>query len=1081
MAEIAIAALIGAAIAGATYTITALTAPKPKPVEKGRLQGEVQIQDSSYGAMIPILLGANPDVGRSAPPAAADYDSAISGKRPLFYGKAEESSAGNTYPTTPGGFTDFSGNGNHAWYVSGFGLTQHIAGPLETETSFGAAGAFGFLPTASGSALDMRGDFTWEAWAKSDDHSSQQTIINRGGDVTQFFLAFNGGISSGSITAAVGNAGFGGGSGTLSWAGPTVLGHWYHIVVTRRSNVIRLYVDGCMVDERDDYTTDPIIFADYNNAPWRFGYITNLFFGPVWWSQGASRIGLYDFALGANEVQQNYNAGKNDPAVCPVPEPGGGMRVAGNVIYLSEIRKVETTTPGSGGKGGQKTPETKSIEYFADIGIMFSEGVMGLGALYGDSDLLVDLNLHTGTGVRDVTVDADPVQLNLNPFDPSDTTIFNIPSQRFGATPAYDENGVLTTSLSGGGNCTMRFYSGTETQPVDPILEADTATGFGVGRTPAFLGRCWMMLENFNVSKYGRIPNFTAVLNNQLYRTAGECFEHLASRVNVDPDDYSVGNLDQFSVRGIPIFNRTAPRQVFELMGELFAFDVVESNGIISAVTRGSSPAFTIPEDDLGVAEDDPNGEDLPTQLTNSLDLAQTEMPKRIDVKFFDPARDGEVNSIGVVRLATEASREDTKEINAVMTVKEARQLAQRLMDTAWTESRESIRVTIPHTYYTLKPGTVVTVDRGDVTHTIRVKELNGFMPGPLEIVGVVTQADAYAQTQIVTGTSAGGTIAGTDTGSTIPEPPIPATTVATFIDRLLRDREIQDGRPGFYVAACSFGNGKFEGANVYADRGAGYGFLINCPEQATMGIVDATPSTIAGASTIDVELYGTQTLGTFTSGEVTGGAGYILIGNLVLQYQDAVQLSTSPNLWRLTTLSNIGAKCTSAQNGSHAAGERFVVLNTALRFIAVDSSEIGVARNYKVPTVGQDLADTGVIAFTITAPNISVTTPADYNVAAASAGELVHTWTPITPTSCQMLDGLYYEIRADSAGSPGALIYSGNANSYRESGLAAGTYTRHFRARTKYADGSYIMDSATVTASSDSVSFAHTLMLMGG
>ena len=109
------------------------------------------------------------------------------------------------------------------------------------------------------------------------------------------------------------------------------------------------------------------------------------------------------------------------------------------------------------------------------------------------------------------------------------------------------------------------------------------------------------------------------------------------------------------------------------------------------------------------------------------------------------------------------------------------------------------------------------------------------------EIVGVVTRADSYTQTQIVTGTTAGGT-----TATTIPTPRLPSTTVVTFIDRLLRDREIQDGRPGFYVACCSFGNGQFAGANVYVDRGAGYGFLINVPEEATMGVVSATPATRA-------------------------------------------------------------------------------------------------------------------------------------------------------------------------------------------------------------------------------------------
>jgi hypothetical protein len=91
------------------------------------------------------------------------------------------------------------------------------------------------------------------------------------------------------------------------------------------------------------------------------------------------------------------------------------------------------------------------------------------------------------------------------------------------------------------------------------------------------------------------------------------------------------------------------------------------------------------------------------------------------------------------------------------------------------------------------------------------------------------------------------------------------------------------------------------------------------------------------------------------------------------------------------------------------------------------------------------------------------VTTPADYNIT-GGVEELTHTWTPITNDTCLLQDGLVYEIKADSGGSPGALLYTGNAQPFKETGLAAGSYTRHFRARTRFKDGAYIMDTAVVT-----------------
>src|SRR6266536_1779022 len=62
MAEIAIAAAVAAAVSAAAYTVEYALTPKAKPIEKGRLSGDIQIQDSRYGHMILILLGGHPHV-----------------------------------------------------------------------------------------------------------------------------------------------------------------------------------------------------------------------------------------------------------------------------------------------------------------------------------------------------------------------------------------------------------------------------------------------------------------------------------------------------------------------------------------------------------------------------------------------------------------------------------------------------------------------------------------------------------------------------------------------------------------------------------------------------------------------------------------------------------------------------------------------------------------------------------------------------------------------------------------------------------------------------------------------------------
>jgi hypothetical protein len=993
MAEIAIAAAVSAAVAGAAYTIEYALTPKAKPVEKGRLSGDVLVQDSRYGQMIPILLGASPVVAQSLcdPAGFTQLVSSDGFNRP-------NDSVLGTAPSTEvwevfdGGWEILDGVAFAAGPITGDGIALLETGIADgaVEVTIRDVSVGGTLQSYGVSFRGVDDDNYWYCTYRPASNSLALYLVNGGasGPSTGF------GVDITPFTPVVGDK----------------------IKVAFCGDQIDCYFNGVHKITHSS--------AIHNTAT-KHGLMTRV--------TGAA---LDNFSVKkVREIQVGE---------------GGGMRVAGNVVYMSDVRKVETVTPAEGGKGfGNKNPDTINISYFCDLAIMFSEGEVEIAKLWADTDLLLTRTSATGaTGIRDTLVEPDPDADNTRLPSPSDATIATLPDQRFSQAPVADVNGTLTGTLTNGAD--FRFYSGSETQLPDPLLEAH----FGVGDTPAFLGRSYLVLENFEVGKYGRIPNFTAMLNNLLYRTAAECLDHLCQRVGLGPTDFDVSNVDGFLVRGIPITNREGPSNTISLIGTLFAFDVVETNGQIVCIERGAAPSFAITEDDLGCLEvegdEDAQGTDLPELVQNDLQLDQTTMPLRTDVTFYDTARDGENNTAGHARLESQANSYQTVSVNAVLTYTEGQQLAQRLNDTAWIESAGSIRFKVPHTFADdLTAAKVGTVTRSGITHTVRIKEINGFVPGVLEAVGIITRGATYVQTQIVPGDDAGAPLPDVTPAG------IPATTVATLIDRILRDRELQDGRPGFYVAACSFGNGSWGGANLYVDRGNGYVFVTRLTEQATMGVVDTTDATVGALSEVDIELYDDQTL-------PTGAPTYVLQGDLIYQYENATQLSTTPNLWRIDTLTNIGARCTTAENGAHAAGERFVLLNQALRFVALENDEIGVARDYKAVTVGQDINDAGVINLTVTTPNTSVSTPADWTMT-GGAGSILHTWTPFSD-ECVMIEGLIYEIHDDAAGSPGALIYSGNSQPFNETGLSAGTYTRHFRARTRYADGSYLMATVTVT-----------------
>lgn len=299
------------------------------------------------------------------------------------------------------------------------------------------------------------------------------------------------------------------------------------------------------------------------------------------------------------------------------------------------------------------------------------------------------------------------------------------------------------------------------------------------------------------------------------------------------------------------------------------------------------------------------------------------------------------------------------------------------------------------------------------------------------------------------------------------------------IVDRIWRDQELTAGVPGFYVAA-----GPADQANtwpafeLWRDQGAGYTQIYETEDASLIGTAATVlASTTIGTETVDVDLLPGQVLVSFTGGEVTAGAGLVWLGGEIFQYQTATQQSTTPNRWRLSVLSNRGAKCTMAAKATHVIGEDFAFLDAAnVLFVPLETAEIGVARNYKGFTAGQDITGITAVSHTFAAPNFKPTTPADYNLSFdAGRVEVLHDWMPISDP-CLVSYGLVYEIYEDLSGAPGALLWSGSASEWREPVSGAGVRVYHFKAKNNYASGAYITAGVTITAGDDGGLFGQPL-----
>ncbi len=140
----------------------------------------------------------------------------------------------------------------------------------------------------------------------------------------------------------------------------------------------------------------------------------------------------------------------------PIPVGYGTTRMSGNMIWAEDIKEVKTKE--SVGKGGSKVTTFAYYRSFA-IGLAEPAGLTPrLLKIFADGKLIYDA---TGTGL-------------------------------------FQKRNVRVT-----------FYEGSETQDVDPIIEASV----GTDDTPAFRGHCYAVFDELPMGDYGnRVPNLTFVI-----------------------------------------------------------------------------------------------------------------------------------------------------------------------------------------------------------------------------------------------------------------------------------------------------------------------------------------------------------------------------------------------------------------------------------------------------------------------------------------------------------------------------------------------------------------------------------------
>lgn len=424
------------------------------------------------------------------------------------------------------------------------------------------------------------------------------------------------------------------------------------------------------------------------------------------------------------------------------------------------------------------------------------------------------------------------------------------------------------------------------------------------------------------------------------------------------------------AVCGYSVASTGSIRSALSQPQAVWPFDVVQKGYTIAFIPRGGASVATIDQDDLDARN---SGAGPGVQVTVSREM-DTQLPRRMIIRHLDYDREFDIGEQYAERLNTDAVNEETQDLAIVMTAAEAAGTAEVLLYLRWLE-RHDIAFTIPSTYTPLEPSDVVTLETPEGNVLVRLTAMNYRSDGTLECVG------KYASQAVYTPVALG--VSSAVTGSTT----IPSSGPTSYVLLDVPYLHTAQADPSFLAA-------------MYGGLGWPGGVLIRTDDAGTtwseLQAFDAPGGDVAIATNFlssadsrvwDATAYLHVTMLSGSLSSVTALA--VLNGQNAFAYGDhgrweiiGVQDCTlvTAGQYVLTNLLR-GRAGTEWAMSLHQAGDKVVTLSlTDVTAIGMSAATIGVTREYRGITFSQDV-DTDVdYPFAYTGVNLECLSPVHFH-----------------------------------------------------------------------------------------------------
>lgn len=565
-------------------------------------------------------------------------------------------------------------------------------------------------------------------------------------------------------------------------------------------------------------------------------------------------------------------------------------RLAGNIIWMG-IKQERRSRNRGGGKGGGPQNVTVTKTYNVDLAIALCD------------------TQHTGPmgGIRRAWADG--------------TLIYE---EGVGAFPSN-----------------WTFYPGTDTQPGDPQIGFFPATPTTI---PAFIYTCYIVMNNYDMGAFPRVPNFTFEVYGEDGSNEGvplpTVVEKLCVAAGIPADNLDLTNVPDLRTR-LGMLAIQPVRQVLEQLTTAYRFYMQESGAKLVARRVGSGDVLArVPEGDLDASE---QAQTTPTGLLITRERTRV-LPTQLSISYISPERSYQSNTqqatIGTIETV-ETARSLTSSLG--LSDADAKALAQESLDRVWIE-RTGYVFTTGRQWAWLEPGDRVEVESRGYVHTVMLSDVEYGRPGLVVCKG---RADS-APVLFVEG-SAPATGISTDQILVYL-----SQTLVRFLD--LPALDSNDQAPRLHVVYGYPEDTGWPGATLHraADGGDTYdlvhiGTLEAIGGTALTALPDAPAYLTDTVSTVQVQLsFGT--ILPITPAAFQAGGNLAMLGSELIQFREAELIGEATyelrHLWR-------GRRGTQWATGTHVVGEAFAWIDPAVYRIEQPLSERYVPREWKAVTRG--------------------------------------------------------------------------------------------------------------------------------